>query len=156
MKKLCIRFSFFGLLIAVLQAFPNIIWALWPPTVNALEGNASSIPFVEYGEHILGVLIVMMLLLLVNKGQKTGIPHNNWTTAAFVAIGVYWLCWMLYFDGIQIYPVIYAMVILPPIGFFCAGVAKSVWPISVASVFFLILHLLVALENFPVSQWSLL
>ena len=52
MKKLRIGFSLYGLPIALLQALPNIVWALFPPAVNTLEGNASSIPFIEYGEHI--------------------------------------------------------------------------------------------------------
>ena len=154
MKKFCIRFSVFGLLVAVLQLLPNIIWALKPPVMNVLAGNASSIPFVEYGEHILGVLIVVLLVLLVNRKQQSGIPRTHWTVIGFAAIVLYWLCWMLYFDGVQVYAVIYAMVILPPVAFFCVGLAKSVWPIPVASVFFLVFHLLTVLENFPVSMWK--
>ena len=149
LKSLRIRFSFYGLIIVILQSLPNIIWALWPPTPNALEGNASSVMFIEYGEKVLGVLIVVMLLFLVNKAQVRGLPGNRWATAGFVAITLYWLCWMLYFTGVQINPVIYAMVVLPPVAFFSAGVAEKVWPISVASVLFLAFHLAVALENFP-------
>jgi len=147
-KTLRIRFSAYGFLIALLQSLPNIIWALWPPTPNALEGNASSVMFIEYGEHILGVAIVILLLFLVNRTQKHGIPENRWAIAGFVAIALYWLCWMMYFTGVQPYPVIYAMVVLPPVAFFSAGVAEKVWPISAASVVFLVFHLLVALENF--------
>jgi hypothetical protein len=42
------------------------------------------------------------------------------------------------------------MVVLPPIAFFFAGIAEKVYPISVASVIFLIFHLAVVLENFPI------
>ena len=153
-KTLRIRFSAYGFLIALLQSLPNIIWALWPPTPNALEGNASSVMFVEYGEHILGVAIVVLLVFLVNKKQKRGIPGNRWAVSGFVAIALYWLCWMMYFTGVQPYPVIYAMVVLPPIAFFCAGVAEKVLPISIASIFFFIFHLFVALENFPI--WDMI
>ena len=55
MKNLRIGFSLYGLIIVALQALPNIIWALFPPSVNSLEGNASSVLVIEYGEHILGV-----------------------------------------------------------------------------------------------------
>ncbi len=58
---------------------------------------------------------------------------------------------MLYLAGIQPLPVIYAMVILPPIAFFSAGIAGRIWPVSVASVVFMVFHLLVALENFPLG-----
>ena len=150
--NLRIRFSLYGLLIVILQALPNILWALWPPAPNALEGNASSVPFIEYGEHILGVAIVIMLLFLVGKTQTRIIPMGSWAIATLIAIALYWLCWTLYFTGIQPYPVIYAMVILPPAAFFSAGVAEKVWPISAASVMFLIFHLLVALENFPIGR----
>jgi len=151
MKNLCVRFSTYGLLIVVLQSLPNIAWALWPPTPNALKGNASSIPFIEYGEHILGVAIMILLLFLANKTQTQKIPRSGFMVAGFVAIALYWLCWVLYFAGVQPNPVIYAMVILPPIAFFNAGVAKKVWPISAASTLFLVFHLLVALENFPIK-----
>ena len=150
--NLRIRFSLYGLLIVILQALPNILWALWPPVPNALEGNASSVPFIEYGEHILGVTIVIMLLFLVNKTHTRIIPMGSWAIATLIAIALYWFCWTLYFTGTQPYPVIYAMVILPPAAFFSAGVAEKVWPISAASVIFLIFHLLVALENFPIGR----
>jgi len=150
-KNIVIRFSHYGLLIVALQSLPNIIWALWPPTPNALEGNASSMPFIEYGEHILGVAVVVLLLFLVNKTQTQKIPHGSWTIAGFIAIALYWLCWVLYFAGIQPNPVIYAMVILPPVAFFNAGVAEKIWPISAVSAVFLVFHLLVALQNFPLG-----
>ncbi|MBT9171840.1 MAG: hypothetical protein DDT21_00214 [Syntrophomonadaceae bacterium] len=151
MKNIRIRFSPYGLLIVALQSLPNVIWALWPPTPNALEGNASSVPFIEYGEHILGVAVVILLLFLVDKTQTQKIPHGNWAIAGFIAIALYWLCWVLYFAGIQPNPVIYAMVILPPVAFFSAGVAEKIWPISAVSAVFLVFHLLVALENFPLG-----
>jgi hypothetical protein len=132
---------------------PNIIWAVWPPTPNALEGNASSIPFIEYGEHILGVAIVVLLLFLVNKTLARKSPLGGWAISGFIAIALYWLCWMLYFTGVQPYPVIYAMVILPPFAFICAGIAEKVWPVSAASALFLVFHLLVAFENFPI-KWN--
>lgn len=149
-KNLRVGFSPFGLLIVALQALPNIIWVLFPPAVNALEGNASAIPFVEYGEHILGVAIVILLLFLVNSTQVKRIPSGWFTRVSFAAIALYWLCWILYFCGVQPLIVIYAMVILPPVAFFCAGAAEKVYPISIVSVVFLALHLAVALENFPV------
>ena len=47
MKDLHTGFCLYGLIITALQAIPNIIWALFPPAVNSLEGNASSVPFIE-------------------------------------------------------------------------------------------------------------
>lgn len=149
MKKIKIGFSLYGLLIVALQSLPNIVWVLWPPASNALEDNASSVPFIEYGEHILGVSVVVLLLFLVNRTRTSKIPHGKWTAAGFIAIALYWLCWVLYFAGIQPVPVICAMVILPPAAFFCAGTAEKIWPIPAASTAFLAFHLLVALENFP-------
>lgn len=151
MKNIRYGFSLYGLLIVTLQSLPNIIWALWPPNPNALAGNASSVLFIEYAEHILGVTTVVLLLFLVNKTQTPKIPHGNWTVAGFMAIALYWLCWVLYFAGIQPNPVIYAMVILPPVAFFSAGAAEKIWPISAVSAVFLVFHLLVALENFPLG-----
>jgi hypothetical protein len=151
-EKLTFRFSLFGALIVALQSLPNILWAVFPPGVNRLAGNASSSAFIEYGEHILGVLIVVMLLFLANKTQPNQLPRGGWAAAAYAAIAVYWCCWALYFAGVQPNWVIYAMVVFPPISFFSAGMAEKVWPIPVASGIFLLFHLLVALENFPIAK----
>ncbi|MCL2698489.1 MAG: hypothetical protein FWE74_10485 [Oscillospiraceae bacterium] len=147
-KNLCIGFSPFGTLIAGLQLLPNIIWALFPPAINTLEGNASSNLFIEYGEHVLGVSIVILLVFLVNKTQKKFTVKSVPVCVCFTAIGFYWLCWILYFCAVQPLPLIFAMVVLPPIAFFCAGIAKKVYLISVVSTVFLIFHITVATENF--------
>ena len=150
-NALTFRFSLFGALIVAAQALPNILWALFPPAINRLEGNASSAAFIEYGEHVLGVAIVILLLFLENKRQPRKFPNDRWTITAYTAIMFYWLCWALYFTGVQPDFVIYAMVILPPVAFFSVGMAKKVWPVSIASAAFVIFHLLVAMENFPLG-----
>lgn len=146
-----IGFSPYGFLIVALQSLPNILWALRPPVPDVLKGNASSVPFIEFGEHILGVTAVILLVFLVNRKQMQRIPHGGWMVAGFLSIALYWLCWVAYFAGIQPTPIIYAMVILPPVAFFCAGVAQRTWPVPVISVVFLAFHLLVAFENFPLG-----
>ena len=149
-KHLELRFSPFGALIVSAQALPNILWVLFPPETNRLAGNVSSVAFIEYGEHVLGVAIVILLLLLRNRERPETLPRGASSLAAYVAIALYWVCWALYFAGVQANPVLYLMVVLPPVAFFLAGVAQRVWPISAASVVFLVFHLLVALENYPV------
>jgi len=86
MRNLRIGFSLYGLMIVALQALPNIVWALFPPAVNSLEGNASSVPVIEYGEHILGVAIVILLLFLVHHGQEKMLPKNKTAIVAAVLI----------------------------------------------------------------------
>ena len=147
-EALTLRFSLFGALIVALQLFPNIIWAVFPPEINRLEGNVSSIAFIEYGEHVLGIAIVILLLFLQNKTQPNKLLHNVWSIAAYISIAFYWGCWVLYFAGVQTDLVIYSMVVLPPLAFFSAGVAEKVWPIPIIAIVFLVFHLLVALENF--------
>ncbi len=149
MKNLRVGFSMFGFIIAALQLLPNILWALFPPAVNRLEGNASSIPFIEYGEHVLGVAIVVLLMFLTNRTQKKKMPYGPLFLVSLSTVGLYWLCWILYYCAFQPLPVIYAMVILPPAAFFFAGAAEKVYPISVASILFVTFHLAVAFENFP-------
>ena len=61
------------------------------------------------------------------------------------------------YPAVQPLPIIYAIVVLPPITFFCAGVSKRVYPISGISAVFFLFHLLAALENFPVRVvWHIL
>jgi hypothetical protein len=152
MKNLRMGFSLYGALVVALQSLPNIVWALFPPAVNRLAGNASSVPFIEYGEHILGVSVVILLLFLVRRGQEKRLPKNGFARAAFVAIGLYWAFWACYFCGVQPDFAIYAGVILPPSAFFCSGLAEKVYPVSAASAVFLAFHLVTALENFPLSR----
>jgi len=150
MKNLRLGFSLYGVIIAVLQMIPNIVWALFPPSKNRLEGNVSSNMIIEYGEHILGVSIIILLIFLVVKGQEFKLPKNKWSHLSYIGIGIYWICWILYFMHIQYLPIIYLMVVIPPLAFLFAGLAEKVYPISIISLVFLFFHLSVALENFPI------
>lgn len=149
-KNLRIRLSFYGLLIVSLQLLPNVIWALFPPTINRLQGTASSILIIEYGEQISRVAIIVLLLFLVNKTVPNVIHRNRPALVGFIAIALYWVFWVLYFNGIQPNAVIYAMVILPGVAFFSAGLAAKVWPVLAASVAFIVFHLLMTLKSFPI------
>ncbi|MCK9524572.1 MAG: hypothetical protein M0R49_01410 [Limnochordia bacterium] len=149
MKNVRMGFSKFGFLVAFLQLLPNIVWALFPPEPNILTANASLQPFLEYGEHILGVSIVIMLMFLVGGNDQRLIPRGKPTILALGAILLYWVCWILYYAGMQGNVVIYSMVVLPPIAFFLAGIAKRVSIISIAAMLFVVFHILVTLENFP-------
>ena len=149
-SNLTIRFSKFGLLIVAAQALPNVIWALCPPVPNRLEGIASSSLFIEYGEHILRVVIVIFLLFLGNKTKENKLFGGNFAVISYIAIALYWCCWILYFAGIQPNFIIYAMVALPTAAFICAGIAEKVWPIYTVGTLFLLFHLSVTAENFPI------
>lgn len=147
--NLRVRFSAFGATVAAAQLFPNLLWALFPPSPNRLAGNVSSSPFIEYGEHILGVLVVVLLVLVVNNKADHAAFFGFWGWMAYGLIGAYWVFWALYFCGLQQNAVLYALVVLPPGGFICAGFFKKVLLIPAVGFVFLIFHLLVALENFP-------
>lgn len=149
MKDIRLGFSRFGFLVASLQLLPNIIWVLFPPDPDVLTNNSSVFPLLEYSEHILGTSIVLMLLFLVGEGDHKLIPKGKQAIGSFAAIVLYWICWILYYAGLQCNVVIYSMVVLPPIAFFLAGMAKKVPIISIAASLFVIFHVLVTLENFP-------
>jgi hypothetical protein len=78
---------------------------------------------------------------LVQRGQEKMLPKSKAAVAAYIAIGLYRLCWILYCCAIQPLLVICAMVVLPPIAFFCAGLAEKVYPISAVSAVFIVFHL---------------
>jgi hypothetical protein len=149
-KNLKIRFSIFGTIIAAAELLPNIIWAIFPPVLNRLSGNSSDNMFLEIGEHVLGVSIVILLVFLKNVSVKKKIPVNIYSLVSFSALLGYWICWLLYFCGIQNNAVIYLMVVLPPISFFFAGIAEKVYPISIVAAAFIVFHILVTMENFPI------
>ncbi|HKM43433.1 MAG TPA: hypothetical protein VJZ70_05530 [Limnochordia bacterium] len=149
MKSIRLGFSKFGFLVAFLQLLPNIVWVLFPPEPNILTANASLKPFLEYGEHVLGISIVIMLMFLVGGNDQRLIPRGKPTTLALGAILLYWVGWILYYAGMQGNVVIYSMVVLPPVAFFFAGWAKKTPAISIAAMLFVVFHVLVTLENFP-------
>ena len=95
---------------------------------------------------------MLVSLFLVNKSGGGVIPNNIWSIVCVVNMLLYWLCWVLYYAGCQNNAVIYAMVLLPVIGFFSAGIAESVYPISIVSVAFLVFHIMITLENFPILK----
>lgn len=96
--------------------------------------------------------MVVMLLFLVNKTQTQSIPHGGWMVASFLSIALYWLCWVVYFAGTQPTPMIYAMVILPPVAFLCAGAAEKIWPIPLTSAVFLVFHRKFLISSTPAGM----
>ncbi|HBG10338.1 MAG: hypothetical protein ACOX46_12120 [Limnochordia bacterium] len=149
-RRVRVGFSRFGFLVVVLQALPNVLWALFPPAQNVLSRNSSEIVVLEYGEHILGVSIVIMLLFLVSREQvEAALPKGIPAVLSLAAIALYWAGWACYYAGVQNDFIVYSLVVLPPLSFFCAGLAKRVAVISVTSLIFLVFHCAVTLENFP-------
>lgn len=149
LRNVRIGFSKFGFMVAALQLLPNVFWVLFPPAQNVLTANSSTVPVLEYGEHILGISIVIFLVFLVPRQEGAPVFGRFTAKLSLAAIALCWLGWVLYYIGIEHNALIYAMVVLPPIAFFLAGLAQRIRLISVLSLVFLVFHFAVTLENFP-------
>lgn len=116
LRHVTLGFSKFGFLVAVLQLLPNVLWVLFPPAQDPLAGSRSSLPGLEFGEHVLGIALVVMLIFLVSRRESEPlIPAGLCGKVSLGAIALYWLGWACYFLGWQSSFIIYSLVILPPL-----------------------------------------
>ena len=65
-----LEFSKYGFLDAELKQLPNVLWVLFQPAKHPLAGSRSSLPGLEFGVHVLGFALVVMLICLVYRWES--------------------------------------------------------------------------------------
>ncbi|WP_419884512.1 hypothetical protein [Paenibacillus sp. B-A-8] len=83
------QFSLKGFLLYALQLLPNIIWMLMPPANNVLTENSSVYKILNIIEGMFGVLTVILMIVLINKGE--GSNSNLYIGLAIMFLAAYYI-----------------------------------------------------------------
>jgi hypothetical protein len=142
-------FSLTGLVIYLLQLAPNIVWLLRPPASNPMSRNSSPHQLLNAIEHVCGIAIVALLILVVNKTAVPALADTPSLILAALLILGYYASWILYYRGVVApWLLVFGLAALPPLYFLCAGLWLENYLVVILSIPFLAAHVYITYANF--------
>ena len=138
-KKYKIGFSFYGLLAFLFQELPYLPWLLCPPINNPLANNIPVNTFFGTIEKIGGVLTVVSLIFVTRKLTMQKDFKNVHLIIAVMCLIAYYICWVLYFNGItNVFLIIIGLTAVVPIYYiFVAMWLKNYFAVIFSILFFI-------------------
>ena len=128
MKNYVFGFSLTGLILYVLQLFPNIIWMLIPPANNVLVKNSSLYP------------------ILNKKGEKNS---GIYIGLAIIFLAGYYISWIFYYQGVvSPWLLIIGLAAMPPLYFLFVGLWMKNYIVILPCIIFEIAHIAITCSNY--------
>ncbi len=147
MKNYVFGFSLMGLMLYALQLLPNIIWILTPPANNVLTKNSSVYPILNIIEQVFGIMTVVLLILLINKGD--GRNSNLYIGLAILFLVGYYIAWIFYYKGVvSPWLLITGIAAMPPLYFLFAGLWMKNYVALIPCVIFGVAHITNTCSNY--------
>jgi hypothetical protein len=147
MKNYVFGFSLTGLILYVLQLFPNIIWMLIPPANNVLVKNSSLYPIFNIIEQVFGIMTVALLILILNKkGEKNS---GIYIGLAIIFLAGYYISWIFYYQGVvSPWLLIIGLAAMPPLYFLFVGLWMKNYIVILPCIIFEIAHIAITCSNY--------
>ena len=146
--KYKIGFDILGLLLFLIIMIPNFIWFA-VPTSNDILRNESITPIIDMIALIFQVIMVMALSIIINK-QCQKPMKKTWFKWIIIAIIIYFIGWILYYIGIVNAVIILDLCIAPCVAFILLSIARKNLVSLIASIIFMICHVIYGIVNFIV------
>ena len=148
-KQCKIGFSLFGLIAFLLQELPYLPWLMFPPKNNPLENNIPQNVFFGTIEKIGGVLTVALLMLVIQKFNTQKDFKNKYFLIAVLCLIIYYVCWILYFNGItNVWLIIIGLTAIVPMYYFFVAMWLKNYVAVIASILFFIGHTISNIINY--------
>lgn len=146
-KNYGIGFSLTALIFYLAQLLPNIIWMFRPPVNNPLAENSSPYLAMDVCEQLFGILMMLTLVFVVRRDKTL----NN--IGCFVLAGgamlTYYICWILYYNGItDPYMFVIGMACMPVVAFGAFGVWRKNYFMLIPDLIFAIFHIVITCGTF--------
>lgn len=144
------KFSFdlWGLLLFLIIMLPNIIWFALPAPRDVLR-NDSVTPLIDGAASVFQVIMVAALCLIINK-EASHPMKNGFRTAVITGVALYFIGWILYYNGVTAPAVILGLCIAPCAAFILFAAARKNIIALASAVIFTICHLIYGIVNFIV------
>ena len=147
MKNYVFGFSLMGLILYALQLLPNIIWILTSPANNVLTKNSSVYPILNIIEQVFGIMTVVLLILLINKGD--GRNSNLYIGLAILFLVGYYIAWIFYYKGVvSPWLLITGIAAMPPLYFLFVGLWMKNYVALIPCVIFGVTHITITCSNY--------
>ena len=143
-------FSPVGLLVAILQQAPGIVWAVHPPRDDPFARNSGT-PVVEVLEKTFGIASLALLVVVVAYVAVPSPIADLALVGSFLVLAAYYLLYVLYYRGMTTTSVLLGMAAFPPLAFVLVATFQGNWPAIVTSVVFGGVHVRLTYVNFALG-----
>ncbi len=148
LKKYRISFDISGLVIFLIVMIPNFIWFA-VPAPNDILRNESVTANVDIFGSIFQMLFIASLCILVNK-ERNKLHFSSLIIFSIICIALYFVGWVLYYNGITDSLVILSLTLPPCLAFILFALdRKNIFAVVFATCF-TICHLIYGIINFIV------
>ena len=146
LKKYRFSFDISGLLIFLIVMIPNFIWFA-VPAPNDILRNESVTAIVDMIGSIFQVLFIASLCILINK-ERNKLHFSPLIISSIICIALYFLGWVLYYNGITGSLVILSLTLPPCLSFILFALDRKNIIAAVFASCFTICHLIYGVVNF--------
>ncbi len=145
-KKYKLRFDIWGALLFLIIMIPNFIWFA-VPAPNDILRQESITPIVDTIGSVCQIIFVAALCIVINK-ERDNIRISPLLISSAVCIGLYFLGWVLYYNGI-VNPMVIIYLTLPPcVAFILFALDRKNFIALIPAACFTICHLIYGIANF--------
>lgn len=145
-KKYKLRFDNWGALLFLIIMIPNFIWFA-VPAPNDILRQESITPIVDTIGSVCQIIFVAALCIVINK-ERDNIRISPLLISSAVCIGLYFLGWVLYYNGI-VNPMVIIYLTLPPcVAFILFALDRKNFIALIPAACFTICHLIYGIANF--------
>ena len=144
--KYKLRFDIWGALLFLIIMIPNFIWFA-VPAPNDILRQESITPIVDTIGSVCQIIFVAALCIVINK-ERDSIRISPLLISSAVCIGLYFLGWVLYYNGI-VNPMVIIYLTLPPcVAFILFALDRKNFIALIPAACFTICHLIYGIANF--------
>ena len=144
--KYKLRFDIWGALLFLIIMIPNFIWFA-VPAPNDILRQESITPIVDTIGSVCQIIFVAALCIVINK-ERDNIRISPLLISSAVCIGLYFLGWVLYYNGI-VNPMVIIYLTLPPcVAFILFALDRKNFIALIPAACFTICHLIYGIANF--------
>ena len=146
LQKYKFGFNVSGLVIFLIIMLPNFIWFA-VPAPNDILRQESITPIVDTIGSVCQIIFVAALCIVINK-ERDNIRISPLLISSAVCIGLYFLGWVLYYNGI-VNPMVIIYLTLPPcVAFILFALDRKNFIALIPAACFTICHLIYGIANF--------
>ena len=145
-KKYKFGFDFWGLLLFLVIMIPNFIWFAVPAPNDVLRADSVT-PIVDGIGSICQVIFIAAIWILKRKDIRA-VRFTKLVITALLSVDLYYLGWILYYQG-MVNPIVIMLLTLPPcFSFIVYTIDRKNMIATIPAAIFTICHIIYGMANF--------
>lgn len=146
LKQYRFGFDIFGLLLFLLIMIPNFIWFAIPAPNDVLRAESIT-PIIDGIGSVFQVILIAAICLLKRKGVER-IRLSKLIILSLAMVIIYFIGWILYYNG-MVNPIVIALLTIPPcLAFIIYTVDRKNVVAMIPAIIFTVCHVIYGAANY--------